>query len=481
MNGQLTIQKQKKRTFLLPGCTHTLQRQATDAVTLNKVPPIVAGVLRSPGQPLDPRTRAYMESSLMSDFSKVQVHTDAKAAKSAQMINALAYTVKKHIVFRAGKYSSDTQIGQELIKHELTHVIEPGSRGKAQSGCFLQRFKDPQHEEMISTSLKGTDVESNWQEVYFGSWLRDYSQVLQADSNPAFKKIAIFVLNHMASKKFGLGVDEKRLGHYESVHHMDNPDVIPPATDKPIRDATKYIQQEIKMAADLGNSTEGRIHFGQALHVIEDFFSHSNFAWGVYLLVKKPGKPLPSLTTGVFQHKDTVVSILEMMVNFVNQKINWSNFNPTPGERLRSFMGRIIPLQQENRIPDMYYQDPRMNLENKIWFEALDILKPVLAKARREAVEAAKVPTHTELHQDDPSKPFFQIPRVLSIHITHEVTIQMGELWKAKDKQKELEKLFKLLDSRLQSPSKVSWWKPVIAEYRGIRRNIGDLEIEGKQ
>ena len=40
------------------------------------VPPIVHEVLRSPGQPLDPATRAYMEPRFGHDLSKVRVHAD---------------------------------------------------------------------------------------------------------------------------------------------------------------------------------------------------------------------------------------------------------------------------------------------------------------------------------------------------------------------------------------------------------------------
>jgi hypothetical protein len=53
-------------------------------------PPIVHEVLRSPGQPLDMATRAYMEPRFGHDFSHVRVHTDESAAASAQAVNALA-------------------------------------------------------------------------------------------------------------------------------------------------------------------------------------------------------------------------------------------------------------------------------------------------------------------------------------------------------------------------------------------------------
>jgi len=50
------------------------------------VPPIVHEVLCSPGQPLDPTARAFMEPHFGHDFSRVRTHTDTKAAESAQVV-----------------------------------------------------------------------------------------------------------------------------------------------------------------------------------------------------------------------------------------------------------------------------------------------------------------------------------------------------------------------------------------------------------
>jgi hypothetical protein len=88
------------------------------------VPPIVQEVLRSPGQPLDPKTRAFMEPRFGHDFSKVRVHTDEKAEKSARALNSLAYTVGRDVVFGAGQYREQEVFGRGLIAHELTHVIQ---------------------------------------------------------------------------------------------------------------------------------------------------------------------------------------------------------------------------------------------------------------------------------------------------------------------------------------------------------------------
>jgi hypothetical protein len=102
----------------------TLQRAAINPSPVHKVPPIVGDVLRSPGQPLDVQTRAFMEPRFGHDFSGVKVHTDEKAAESARAVNALAYTVGNNLVFGTGQYAPGTKAGQYLMAHELTHVIQ---------------------------------------------------------------------------------------------------------------------------------------------------------------------------------------------------------------------------------------------------------------------------------------------------------------------------------------------------------------------
>jgi hypothetical protein len=86
--------------------------------------PIVHEVLRSPGRPLDAETRAFMEPRFGHDFSQVQVHTDAKAAESAEAVNALAYTVGRDVVFGKDQYSPGSPAGNKLLAHELTHVVQ---------------------------------------------------------------------------------------------------------------------------------------------------------------------------------------------------------------------------------------------------------------------------------------------------------------------------------------------------------------------
>ena len=87
-------------------------------------PPAVHEVLSSPGQPLDAGARAFMEPRFGHDFSRVRVHTDARAAESARAVNALAYTAGFNIVFANAQYEPQNLLGRRLLSHELAHVVQ---------------------------------------------------------------------------------------------------------------------------------------------------------------------------------------------------------------------------------------------------------------------------------------------------------------------------------------------------------------------
>ena len=107
-----------------------LSPSSEDYANLAAAPPIVHEVLGSPGQSLDPGTRTLMESRFQHDFSGVKIHANGKAAESARALNATAYTVRQDIAFDAGKYDAGGREGQQLLAHELTHVVQQSRGGK---------------------------------------------------------------------------------------------------------------------------------------------------------------------------------------------------------------------------------------------------------------------------------------------------------------------------------------------------------------
>jgi len=76
------------------------------------------------GQPLPASERTFFEPRFGRDFSNVRVHTNERAARTAQTINARAFTLGHDVVFGVGQYTPGSRSGRSLLAHELTHVVQ---------------------------------------------------------------------------------------------------------------------------------------------------------------------------------------------------------------------------------------------------------------------------------------------------------------------------------------------------------------------
>jgi hypothetical protein len=92
--------------------------------------------LNGKGRSLSNEERKFFEPRMGYDFSDVKLHTDTAAAKSAQSVNALAYTSGNNIVFNEGQYAPASDTGKKLLGHELTHVVQ---QQKADNTATVQR------------------------------------------------------------------------------------------------------------------------------------------------------------------------------------------------------------------------------------------------------------------------------------------------------------------------------------------------------
>jgi len=119
-----------------------LQRRAA-GLDAGIVPPIVHEVLRSPGAPLEPGTRAFMEPRFGHDFGHVRVHADTHTAQSADAVNALAYTVGRDVAFAAGRHTPHTDQGRRLLAHELAHVLQQDAIARFRSADEALTLGDP--------------------------------------------------------------------------------------------------------------------------------------------------------------------------------------------------------------------------------------------------------------------------------------------------------------------------------------------------
>lgn len=128
-----------------------LYRKEKKSDTQKEAPPIVSKALADNGNPIDSNTLGFMEDRMGYDFSQVRIHTGTTAAKSAQSINASAYTSGTDIVFNDGMYSPQTSKGKKLLAHELTHVVQQNhpriNRKTIQRRGFP--FEDPIHGSLL--------------------------------------------------------------------------------------------------------------------------------------------------------------------------------------------------------------------------------------------------------------------------------------------------------------------------------------------
>jgi hypothetical protein len=86
---------------------------------------VAGGPGRSParagrGKPLPARVRQKMEGALGADFSDVRIHEGS----DAESLEAVAFTRGADIHFAPGAYSPESLKGQEVLGHELAHVVQ---------------------------------------------------------------------------------------------------------------------------------------------------------------------------------------------------------------------------------------------------------------------------------------------------------------------------------------------------------------------
>lgn len=90
-----------------------------DALLQGKFNPAQRAEDNQTGIPNEVKQR--MENSFGTDFSSVRVHPESSKAPE---VGALAYTQGTDIHFAPGQFKPDTSSGQQLLGHELAHVVQ---------------------------------------------------------------------------------------------------------------------------------------------------------------------------------------------------------------------------------------------------------------------------------------------------------------------------------------------------------------------
>lgn len=81
------------------------------------------------GNLLSHEIRQDMSLKIGTDFSDVNIHTDATSHKLNRQLGARAFTHGNDIYFNKGEYNPTSQSGKQLLAHELTHVVQQSGMG----------------------------------------------------------------------------------------------------------------------------------------------------------------------------------------------------------------------------------------------------------------------------------------------------------------------------------------------------------------
>lgn len=107
------------------------------------------------GEALPGPVRLRMEKRLGIDLAAVRVHRDTVAAAAAQTLQARAFTLGQDIFFAAGAFEPESQEGQELLVHELTHVVQAYQGRIAQGDALAVSHPSDPLEQEAHAAAKG--------------------------------------------------------------------------------------------------------------------------------------------------------------------------------------------------------------------------------------------------------------------------------------------------------------------------------------
>ncbi|WDY57025.1 HET-C-related protein [Pseudomonas sp. PSKL.D1] len=381
------------------------------------------------GHHVDNMLRQPFATSLPS--GEAQVAQDAaleEGARFAHLMGSIAiantetqpvaryFDSSRDVIFRVDGLQARDYIWQSQ-DHDAQHACtNNGTREGFSAGSGNEDY--PEHSwghGSIEEDLKLSGFnEQQRKAIYFGNWLRDYSQLIDPklvrapDAPKDFpaklsREVLTQLVDLLALKAFPslqstpeerahYTVTPQMLGVYRPSEHIDNPYTPSPSACDPrtidedfeapvgpddpllqvdpdtsmkryIFTSVDYMCERLRDAMAEGPTPRGLREFGAALHVLEDFFAHSNYA---ELSLRKLGheQVLPwtgkadckhewPVVTGMFAGCDVIASLAEPMANILF-KSSGSFESVTPGQRADSELALLILLRDH---PDPKWQE----------------------------------------------------------------------------------------------------------------------------
>ncbi|KAI0068034.1 Het-C-domain-containing protein [Artomyces pyxidatus] len=285
--------------------------------------------------------------------------------------------------FGAGDIPDFSYLNNKAFRHGdieniLTEVAKTVGKGASAAG-FLSFAQSILNSGAGGTKFNKGDVKK----VYFGNWLRDYSQAmdigglskLSADTLVLIVAVLGFMTFGFATEEFE--VTANRLGVYLPVEHIDNPKgygakegdprqfhprLRPPVNPRELEidertgmknyiatenrgwdTSTAHIRRVFRACIDYGRRSRGREDadlfeayrlLGTGLHTLEDLLAHSNWCEislrkmgheqvfchvGDRVIINTPNGPAPPLITGTFGGADFLHSLMGEATDHLSQ------------------------------------------------------------------------------------------------------------------------------------------------------------------
>ena len=95
-----------------------------DNLTLSPQVERAIGQEQGHGEPIAEDVRQPLEQAFNADLRGVRIHASPRADRLSRSMGAIAFTKGRDIFFKQGAYQPKSHRGQELLAHEITHVIQ---------------------------------------------------------------------------------------------------------------------------------------------------------------------------------------------------------------------------------------------------------------------------------------------------------------------------------------------------------------------
>ncbi|PZO52922.1 MAG: hypothetical protein DCF15_13170 [Phormidesmis priestleyi] len=160
---------------------------------------------RGGGEPLPETVREPMEQAFGADFRGVRIHANAQADQLNRSISAKAFTTGQDVFMRQGSYQPNSRAGQELIAHELTHVVQ--QRGESAVQLTAQSQQQSLLEDFSATTAQEASI--------------DHARICPTNHRLSSTAMTNPVIQRVAGEKVGYNPESiRKKGFEEAVRNL---------------------------------------------------------------------------------------------------------------------------------------------------------------------------------------------------------------------------------------------------------------------